>query len=389
MKKNNAGTLLMTLLVSILHFFATSSYIALFNECIENGTYGGDPHCFAGFGSVLIPDTYLYRVLSFAEFDIALMLYSGVKNSLGPACLWMLSAESWIGMAVINSVFVFIFLIYMVKLSRRLMITIPAWQVLLMFFGSLPLFVFYSVGALKELPGLLFMTCFFYYYLKNSIKSYMFFMILSILFRYQLIVVYAAFIFIDKTRKKTLGFVFIFLTAFSAAYPFLNDLNIFSSTDLQNYRENSANEDSLGSHIETVRQKIPGLSAIAVCVRVLQSIFEPLLTLVNNPTFYKDGDVIVFLFVMFTSCFSLIFSWTSTFSGLFKAIIKKSGVCSDIDKLYSFLLLFIVPTGGFSFIHHRYLFPCIGLVIIAGAVNHKIINSVSISFKYCPLESSS
>ena len=34
-------------------------------------------------------------------------------------------------------------------------------------------------------------------------------------------------------------------------------------------------------------------------------------------------------------------------------------------RIYVFCLVVLVPTGGFSFIHHRYLYPIMYLVILA------------------------
>ena len=167
----------------------------------------------------------------------------------------------------------------------------------------------------------------------------------------------------------------IFLVIFiSSIYPYIRSLNIFSLDSILLYREDSL--ETGGALIELIRDEIPGLSSIAILVRVIQSVFEPILTFVKNPTIFEDGGLSIYTVSGLPEALVLAPFWILAGVGIVREVVARKEGSRDIQKMYALIVLFVIPVGGFSFIHHRYLFPITGIVMMAGLVTARDMKNV-------------
>ncbi len=63
--------------------------------------------------------------------------------------------------------------------------------------------------------------------------------------------------------------------------------------------------------------------------------------------------------------------WWQTATACYRITFATSPTPRDFASLYSFILIFVILVGGFSFVHHRYLFPITALVMIGGAARRE------------------
>lgn len=328
-----------------------------------------DMHGMTGFARVVIPDTFLYktsleRVIG-GEIPIEWLVFT-LKNGIGPAFMWYLAENNWYSIAAINGLLIFISLLYFSRISRHYKIEFSATTTMAIYIGLAPILIYYSIGSLKELPTLLGFLGFLYHYLKNQTHKWLFYVFLLIFFRYQIIVPIAAFVTFDKVFKNPLKVSVFTMLAVACLYPYINSLSIFTSEATAIFREDQAS--SVGAYIEGIRETMPVLSALAVLFRVIQSMFEPILTFIANPTFYENESISVYLIVNFIQNVTLAPYWMLAVVAVIRESLTHKTDCRDIKRLYALIVLFVVSIGGFSFIHHRYLFPISGFVLIAGLI---------------------
>ena len=346
---------LATLVVSLL-------YTSYFHMSLD----AGDWFDLGGVTRIVIPDTFVYREVLNEDFSQLGFAIAGVKNAIGPALIWTLASSNWYAVAFINSLFLLGTLLYTAKLATYFGVSTIQINYIILLLGLMPAMTYYSIGALKELPTLFLITGFYYHFVKKQTFFWVTMTLILIGFRFQLIPVFMIYILIDKFSKNPLRMAAMVLLIGSMAYPFISQMNVFSSEATLIFREESGS--SLGGAIENVLDTIPIVSSIAVFIRVFQSILEPLATFFKNWSFFEDGSFSILAFVYFTSLLITLPSWWRTLLRAYKFIRKKRhSKFRGIDSLYGFILLFTIPVGGFSFIHHRYLFPITALIMIAGA----------------------
>ena len=351
-----------SILASSLILFATLKYTSIFYEALISSDMHGAP----GFKRIAIPDTFLYLEL-FKKFFFqsdAIFIESNVKNSQGPIILWYLSNGNWYVIAAINSFLIFMSMIYAFRILQHFEIKLSKLSLTFIYIGMIPIFVYYSVGALKEIPGLLGFLGFFYYYLKKQRLGWILFTLILIYFSYQLIFPITAFVLIDSIFRNPLKVSVACLIIIASLYPFISMVDIFFNNATEIFRADQAY--SVGALIEKVRNSVPFVSTLAVLIRVFQSVFEPILTLIQNPTFYEGNGFSIYLCYNFLQNLVLLPYWILTFIGIIRSIFRRKQINHDINRIYAFLAWYLITVGGFSYISHRYLFPILGLILIVG-----------------------
>ena len=358
------------LIASAAIVLAAILYTKIFYEAlISEDWYSVD-----GFRRIVIPDTFLYKNLLESEASIYLIAFSGIKNSIGPSLIWFLAGMNWYVVVLINAVFVYISLKYLVQIGSYFYLHIHPIFIFIILLGVMPTAIYYSIGSLKELPMICGFTGFFYHYLKRQKVLWVTFFLLLVFFRYQIFIPLIIFVVLGKYSRRPLR-VSIFLVIFiSSIYPYIRSLNIFSLDSILLYREDSL--DTSGALIELIRDEIPGLSSIAILVRVIQSVFEPILIFIKNPTIFEDGGLSIYTASGLPEALVMAPFWILAGIGIMREIVACKEGSRDIQKMYALIVLFAIPVGGFSFIHHRYLFPITGIVMMAGLVTARDMKNV-------------
>ena len=192
---------------------------------------------------------------------------------------------------------------------------------------------------------------------------------MSFIFRYQIGVAILLFVFVDLFKESSFYVTIISLLMVSIFFPFIKSIYIFSNNDTESYRACYGTQDSFGGVIESVRDTMPIISAFAVFIRVIQDIFEPFFYFIRDQSFSENGDISVILIVNYVSSLLTLYFWLIFFYNTI--ILIKNNVNPVINnlRLFTLSLIAIIPVAGFSFIHHRYLYPFIGLILLAGSIS--------------------
>lgn len=352
--------------LSLCAFLFSWAHYVYFSEALNNNEW----ESVNGFTRIVIPDTFLYKeVLDFSD-PLTSVVLAGVKNTVGPSLIWYVTNGKWISVLAINAVLLFLTVLYLARLARLMRIARHGAWALMAIVALLPATIYHSVGALKEIPTLLFLTGFFYHYLKGDRTKWVLFSLACILFRYQLAFLLFAFLVVDRFQRKALLYAFFMLIVLSALYPYIG-LGVFSAGSTESFRDLYGADGSLGGIVESARERIPVLSVFAILFRIIQSIFEPLLTFIRNPSFYENGDISVIRIVYVFSALPMLRYWLLFLKRMVSMLVNPDDTDRNVIRLYTFCLVFIVPIGGFSFIHHRYLYPMTALVLVAAAIRLK------------------
>ena len=358
-------TLFLSILLSLAAFICLWMYYMCFSQELDDGLLEAAGIGFVGY---VIPDTWTYLEVIDFEKPVESIMFSVVKNTIGPSFIWYIACGKWVLVLLINAILIFAVLRYTDKLAEFFGMPYGKTVLLLVCLALLPDTLFYSVGALKEIPTLLFITASFYHYLKRQRMRWLLFSLLAVLFRYQLMVPLILFVLADIFRKRSLTAIFLCMMALSAAFPYVKALPILSPDATESYRKEFGASDAFGGAVENIRDTIPGISAFAVTVRVFQSLFEPLSAFWKDPSFYEDSDFKIWQSVTFLSTIIIMPCWFIFIWRTGLLTVYPSNVDADVVRLYTFCFTFIFPTGGFSFIHHRYLYPMTALVLLAAEI---------------------
>jgi hypothetical protein len=349
---------LATLMVSL-------TYTAYFHSALVDGDWTD----IRGFTRIVIPDTFVYKSLIEEGFSIFSIVIAGVKNAIGPALVWIISFSNWFVVVVFNSLLLLALLFYVIKLCHHFQVPRARAQFIVLTIGLMPTMTYFSIGALKELPTLLAITAFYFHFVRQQTMRWMLMVLILLLFRYQLIAVLTIFYLIDKYSKNPLRISLILLLAISMAYPLFEKANILSSETTALYREDSGS--STGALIEGVRSSVPVASAVAISIRVMQSILEPLVPAPGTYWFFEGESFSMLALAYIASLLLMLPFWWRTVSTSYQIIKKTTPISRDLASLYSLVFLFVIFVGGFSFVHHRYLFPITALVMIGGAAQNR------------------
>ena len=328
-------------------------------------------HGMTGLARGAIPDTFLYKnileKILIDELSISSLLM--FSNYIGPVFMWYLAGANWYLVAAINGLVIFVALHYLYQIFKFYDLKVSNTTIISVYVGVLPIIVYYSIGALKELPGLLGILGFLYHYLKQQKKYWIFYVFILIFFRQQLVIPIALFIILDKATINQFKASTLTILILAGGYPFLYQIDILASNATELFREDQTT--SVGAYIEEIRSTIPIISMVAVLLRILQAIFEPILTFIKNPTFYEYDDLSVYLLLNFIQNIVLAPFWIMAIIGILRRTFRRKKKNRDTGRLYALMVLYVGFVGGFSFISHRYLFPIIGIVLIAGLLEQK------------------
>jgi hypothetical protein len=358
---------ILAIFLSFLVFILSSSYYSYFSVALNDDIWEN----VNGFTRIIIPDTFLYRnVVDFSN-PFTSIVFAGIKNSIGPSFIWFITNGKWVLVSFVNAVFLFIELMYIAKTAR--FFSVPSNKIfsMMILIALLPSTIYHSVGALKEVPTLAFMSGFFYHYLKGERIKCILYMGLLIIFRYQIWMALSLFLLTDQFNKKSFSIAFLFIIILSAVFPFIQKFGVLYNETTELYREQNGVESSLGGGIEYIRNTIPIISAFAVIIRVIQTIYEPFFNLIRSFTFFENGNLSIINVVYFSSLLFLFRYWFAFLKHIGSLLLNPSRVSRNVMRLYLLCLVTLVPTAGFSFIQPRYLYPITSLIVLAAIVYPK------------------
>jgi hypothetical protein len=334
-----------------------------------------------GFTRIIIPDSFLYRDLIDKDNILDSLLQSNVKNAIGPSLIWIIAQSDWVLTLFFNAMVLFATLLYTSGIAKILGVKNSSARYSMVLLAFLPSTVYHSVGALKEIPSMLFVTGFFFHYLKQERFQCFFYAVMGVMFRSQVLFVLGIFFVSDKFHKKPLLCAVSILLLISAIYPILN-VSLFASEASQIYREDQISASgggSLGALVEGVRGSVPILSIFAILFRVLQSIFEPFISFWNQKGFLEQDSISLIYLIYFVSLALILRHWLVFLKNTIVLLFNPVSVSENIIKIHLICLSFVFPVGGFSFIHHRYLYPVTALILIVGDV-HKSKSPKKVNF---------
>lgn len=352
---------LMAVFAWLFTFVFSLAYVANFHSALATGDWID----VKGYTRIVIPDTFVYKELIDEELSLLAITVAGIKNAIGPALIWNIAFSDWFLVAALNSLMLLALLLYVITLCKHFKVPRSRTRFIVLALGLMPTMAYFSIGALKELPTLLAITAFYFHFIRQQTVRWMLMVIILLLFRYQLIAVLTIFYLVDRYAKNPVRTSMVILLAISMAYPLFSNMNILSSEATALYREESGS--STGGWIEGVRSSVPVASAVAIAIRVAQSILEPLVPAPDTYWFFEGESISVLAIAYIVSLLLMLPFWWQTATASYRITFATSPASRDLASLYSFIFIFVILIGGFSFVHHRYLFPITALVMIGGA----------------------
>lgn len=314
-----------------------------------------------GFQAIVQSDTMLFRDI-FKNFNIGLYIDANVKNTILPVFMWTWIGGNWYISVIVNIAFLSGAVFYLRKIVEQLEIKVSN-KLMLILFISPETFV-YLIGILKEIPTLFFFSATTYFFLKKKWKTFLFFLLLLVLFRYQFVFCITLFaityIFFRKNGIKYLFVIFFFL---SATYPFwINNLQALGQEDAMLYREMGAGL-GIGGLIQIIQSNVYGISFFATIVKFFQMMVEPwpALNLYDN-----NGVNIIALSYAITAAIWLSI-WVRYFRNVFYAIRNPNVLTNNQNIVLCISFSFLIMVAFNSFVHHRYLYPGMGLVLLVAS----------------------
>lgn len=324
-----------------------------------------------GFTRFVIPDTILYAELLDLDNPIDSLLSSGVKNSIGPGFLWAAAGKSWYCMLAINLAITFFIISFFKKICLDVFLTKRLVQTGVLVLLCSPFMIYYQIGALKELPMMLFMLIIVHEWMTRKWSLFFLAVLFLILFRYQMSIVLILTLFFMCFKKNGFRVCLAVLGLAACLYPALSSISVLSIDATQYYRESNGFQGSFGGWVESVRVDFYGLSLFAVIFRVFQTLFEPIILITGRMSFFEGMSFSVYDFIQFvTAVFYIFFVFRMLLNGLILLRYPKY-VSDEIVFLYVFIFTSLFLICGFSFIHHRYSFPFFPLMLIASSFNIK------------------
>jgi hypothetical protein len=346
---------------SIASLFVTLAYVTSFHRVLLDGDIFGND----SIASPFVPDTLIYLDLIDAEdLDLPKLALAGVKNAVAPALLWGVAQGDWHLMAAINAAIAFVGLVYVAKLCRHFSVPVRRALRAITLIGLLPAVWYFSVGSLKELPAMTALTGFLYHVLKRQALPCLLWGVLLVSIRFQLALILPLFVLASSYAKHPLRITVISLLTVSAVFPIFAQLELLNLDVTAIYRESAGSESTAGAMLESLRDTVPGISALVVAIRVVQSVLEPLLAFLSGPFLFDLGKVSIQGFVYLSTLFLTLPAWFLTVRNIVRGL--RVALPLDAQRLYALILAYGVPVGGFTFIHGRYLFPLTALVILGG-----------------------
>ena len=345
--------------------FLSYLYLDYFYVYLVNGEWFGLEN---GFTRVLVPDTFLYKSVIDVDNVWLSIILSNVKNTIGPSSIWYVAQFDWFIVLFINIVIVWFILVFFEKNLNYYGVSPRVIQYTVLVFALLPSTSFYAIGALKELPTMLLLLMFVYFYNRRRLFILLWVSAALIVFRYQLIVILLGTIAITRFNDRSFRFALFVIVAVSVVYPAITFFGVLEVEATDRFR--SWQTGTAGAVIENIRNNYYGFSFFAIVARVLQSLFEPLLTFALNSGeyLYEEGAFSIYRFVQISTIIIMIPYIYKTVFKMINMYRMDGYLHHSTNTIYVLTLLSTVLVGGFSFIHHRYLLPFFPLIMIAANI---------------------
>jgi hypothetical protein len=328
-------------------------YVFAFIDILDNGETVGH-----GFQAIVQSDTMLFKDI-FQNFNVELYIDANVKNTILPVYMWTAINGNWYISVVLNVLMLAGVIYFLGKIAELIEIKFFFNKMLLLIL--LPETFIYLIGILKEIPTLFFFTAVTFFFLKKNWVIFFIFFIFLILFRYQFAICIALFIFGNIFwGKNNIRFLFVLFAFLSASYPFLvNNFQVLGQEDANLFREMGAGS-GIGQIVEIIQKNIYGLSFIATLVKFFQMMVEPL----PFPNLFDSSGVNIIAISYSISAIIWLTIWYKYFKNVIK-VIKNPGIITPNQNLVlSLSFSFLIMVALNSFVHHRYLYPGMGLILI-------------------------
>lgn len=316
---------------------------------------------------LLIPDTFFYRTVARTGSPLD-WFSSAIKNAAGPAALWWLGRDSYLGVLAINSA-LFVAIPWQ---ARRVALeldlpTALAGKVAIIAM-LLPASAYHMIGALKELPTALLLLTLSLAYLRGQPKKMIFYSAVLIIFRLQWLPILTLFIVLKKIARLSPGASLRLVMLFFAAFPLLRRVlpsTLLGPETVANLRSGRAGSGA-GALIESVRDNVPGLSSLAIVARAVQSLAEPLVSLANRGfSFHEDGRLSVILVAYVATVVLMVKPLFVIGRGMIGTLRStRSFADPRLEPLLVMTGVALLMIGGAGIVHFRYLTPLFPIVIV-------------------------
>lgn len=354
--------ILIEVFILLVAFLICIMYIDFFHEYFQEERYLN----ILNYTRIIAPDTFLYKSLINEDFPLQSIISSNVKNNIIPSAIWYIFNYNYYAVLMFNIAIIAIIVIYVYKLSFSFQIAKNRILLYSVLFIAIPSTLYYSIGSLKELITCFLLISFVYHFKKGHILKLAVVSLFIILVRYQLVVILLFIFFLNHFKNIQFRMGLFILLFISFLYPLLVYLDIFLYGDATKlYRIYYGKLSSIGHYIEIMRD-IPILSIISICIRSIQTIFEPILSI--HIAMFEDGRISIYALQQFISIVFLLPFLYTFFKKAFYVVFFGTKIKKDVQMIYIFILSYLILVGGFSFIHHRYLYPLFILIIVASAI---------------------
>ncbi len=332
-------------------------YVFAFIDILDNGETVGH-----GFQAIVQSDTMLFKDI-FQNFKADLYLEANVKNTILPVYIWTAINGNWYISVVLNLLMLVGVIYFLGKIAELSEIKMVFKKML--FLILLPETFIYLIGILKEIPTLFFFTATAFFFLKKNWVIFFIFFAFLILFRYQFAFCVALFIFGNIFwGKNNIRFLFVLFAFLSASYPFLvNNFQVLGQEDAKLYREMGAGL-GIGGIVETIQTNIYGLSFFATLVKFFQMMVEPW----PLPNLFDNSGINVIAIFYSISAIIWLPIWYKYFKNVAKVIKNPAIMTPNQNLLFCLSFSFLIMVALNSFVHHRYLYPGMGLILIISSI---------------------
>lgn len=364
-KRVNAKLFTSIVLVSIFSIIYAYAFMSL----LEIGETEG-----YGFKGIIQSDTILFRNI-FQNSGILIYLSANVKNVVLPSLLWMLLDGNWYLASLFNICLLSFTALYLNRIADHIGISINNKVLFLIIL--LPETFIYTIGILKEIPTLFVFCALSLYYLKKRWFLFSLYLLLLILLRYQFSIAIILFLFGNIVfKEKNIRFLVLFFILLSSLYPLLSKtVPALGSDDALLYRELGPGL-GVGSVVETIQSNWYGLSTLATMVRLFQMIVQPWPAL----NIYDGSDVNVMALLYSISACILLPVWFKYFRFVVHAFRNPNSLKQGEGVILCMSFTFIIMVSLNSFVHHRYLYPGLGLILLVAFI--PITPRLNIASKY-------
>ena len=362
------------LLSFIILTFISLGYAYTFADFLDIGVTEG-----YGLTGILQADTLNYLNI-YLNSNILVYWDANVKNVLLPSTLWALLNGNWLYATFFNILLLFATVNYLIKIAKELHFKINAK--LIIFLVLLPETFVYLIGVNKEILSLYAFTAAAYYLMKKNWLVFFLFLIFITFIRYQFIFGFVFFLFGNAFFKQyNIRFMALSFIMLASIYPLLiSNIPALGQTDAVLYRSLQPGT-GIGVFVESVQWNYYGLSFFATIFRFFQMVTEPW----PNTNIFGDNGVNVVYLAYSISAILLLPVWLKYFRYVFFAVRYPMTITHNENVILCLSFTFFMMVALNSFVHHRYLYPGIGLIILIAF--KPLVSRINRSTEFCaPVE---